>query len=101
MPTLRIVNNYTQKFRLRVFGDVLGLGMVNDTKNKTEEKVKREYEVYAFKGLTEHKTWKSIKTIKVCATSSKDAEEIAKTVYPNADKYKVCLVKYILGDWSH
>ena len=30
MPTLRIVNNYTQKFRLRVSNDVLSLVMVND-----------------------------------------------------------------------
>ena len=42
MPTFRIVNNYTQKFRLRVFGDVLGLGMVNATKNKTEKETSQE-----------------------------------------------------------
>ena len=37
MPTLRIVNNYSRKFTLRVFGDVLGLVMVNDNNKMTQK----------------------------------------------------------------
>ena len=42
VPTFRIVDNYTQKFRLRVSNDVLSLVMVNDMKIQTEKETSQE-----------------------------------------------------------
>ena len=76
--------------------------MVNDNNmNETKVEKKNEYAVYAFRDLTANKTWKNIRSVTVFAVSVEDAREQASAIYPNADKYNVCLVKYIIGDWSH
>ena len=42
VPTLRIVDNYSRKFPLRVSNDVLSLGMEKNMKNKTEKETSQE-----------------------------------------------------------